>query len=125
LSGKYSRADLMQGESGAAIDQSTRKGVAIAHNYLTERNLVIADVVKEVAAEIGKTPSQVALAWTLVEDAVTSPIIGVRTVAQLEDNLDALRVQFTAAQRARLNEVSAVDPGFPHRFLVTENIRAS
>ena len=58
---------------------------------------------KEVAAELGRTPAQVGLAWTLQNPGVTSPVIGARTPAQLEDNLGALEVGFTAAQRERLD----------------------
>ena len=80
---------------------------------LTERNLDIADVVVAVAAEIGCTPAQLAVAWTLTNPAVASPVIGVRTPAQLEDNLGALAVDISAEQLARLNAVSAVPPVFP------------
>ncbi|MFI2282789.1 aldo/keto reductase [Nocardia beijingensis] len=115
LTGKYSRADLDHQADGSP--EGSRKNVAAANGSLTERGLAIADVVKQVAAEIGKTPSQVALAWTLREPGVTSPIIGARTAAQLEDNLGALDVEFDAAQVARLEQASAVDLGFPHEFL--------
>jgi aryl-alcohol dehydrogenase-like predicted oxidoreductase len=116
LTGKYSRADLDIGEGGAD-PRGSRKNGAAANGALTERGLAIADVVVEVAREMGRTPAQVAVAWTLLEPAVTSTILGARTLAQLEDNLGALEVTFTDAQRARLEEASAVDLGFPHRFL--------
>jgi aryl-alcohol dehydrogenase-like predicted oxidoreductase len=74
-------------------------------------------VVKRVAGELGRSPSQVALAWTLLEPAVTAPIIGARTLAQLEDNLGALEVAFSDAQRAQLDAASAIELGFPHDFL--------
>lgn len=123
LSGKYSRADIEQHKAGVEVDISTRKGLAIYQGALTEHNLAIAEVVKDVAAEIGKTPSQVALAWTLLDEAVTSPIIGARTVAQLEDNLGALTVQLSDEQCARLNDISAIDPGFPHALLASVNMQ--
>ena len=123
LSGKYSQADLKQDKTSGEIDTSTRKATAISRGSLSERGLAIAAVVKNVAAEIGKTPSQVALAWTLLEDAVASPILGVRTLAQLEDNLGSLTVQLTDEQRARLNEVSAINLGFPHDFLASAFIQ--
>ncbi|MDP9140893.1 MAG: aldo/keto reductase, partial [Pseudomonadota bacterium] len=56
-------------------------------------------------------------AWALLSPAVTSPILGTRTLAQLEDNLGALAVTFSAGQVARLNTASRVDLGFPHEFL--------
>jgi aryl-alcohol dehydrogenase-like predicted oxidoreductase len=115
LTGKYSRADL-----GAAVSSDpvgTRRNVAAANGSLTERALNIADVVGEIAQEMGRTRAQVALAWTLLNPAVTAPILGVRTIAQLEDNLGSLEVSFSEAQIERLNTVSAIELGFPHAFL--------
>jgi aryl-alcohol dehydrogenase-like predicted oxidoreductase len=66
---------------------------------------------------MGRTPSQVALAWTLLNPAVTAPIIGARTLKQLEDNLGALDVRFTEGNIADLEKASAIDLGFPHEFL--------
>ncbi|MFC9258149.1 aldo/keto reductase [Amycolatopsis thailandensis] len=111
LTGKYSRYDLAPAEDG------TRKNFNLALGTLTERNFAIVDVVKEVASELGRTPAQVGLAWTLRNPDVTAPIIGARTPAQLEDNLGALEVDFTPSQLARLDEVSAIDLGFPHETL--------
>jgi aryl-alcohol dehydrogenase-like predicted oxidoreductase len=116
LTGKYSRADLDIG-SGTANAVGTRKNVAAGNGSLTERGLAIADVVKQVAAELGRTPAQVAIAWTLLNPAVASPIIGVKTLAQLEDNLGALDVRLGAEHRALLEEASAISLGFPHDFL--------
>ncbi|WP_028936909.1 aldo/keto reductase [Pseudonocardia spinosispora] len=116
LTGKYSHADLDHG-GGVAQAQGTRKNVAAANGSLTERTLGIADVVKKVAAELGATPSQVALAWTLRNSAVAAPIVGARTLAQLNDNLGALDVEFTDDQLAVLDAASAVELGFPHDFL--------
>ncbi|MFI6869101.1 aldo/keto reductase [Nocardia sp. NPDC050406] len=121
LSGKYSRSDL--GGSAVGSPEGTRKNVALANDSLTERGLAIAEVVKEVAAQLGKTPAQVALAWTLQNPAVTAPIIGARTPEQLEDNLGALEVEFDAEHLARLDQASAIDLGFPHEFLEREMTR--
>jgi aryl-alcohol dehydrogenase-like predicted oxidoreductase len=124
LTGKYSRADLDAGEGqpGAA---GSRKNVAAAAGSLTPRALDIAGVVREVAAELGKTPGQVAIAWTLTNPGVTSPILGVRTLAQLEDNLGALDVTLSESQGRRLEAASAIELGFPHEFLarpMTRNV---
>nr|WP_255407902.1 MULTISPECIES: aldo/keto reductase [Amycolatopsis] len=115
LTGKYRRDD------GAG--ESTRRSFNADLGLVTERNLAIADVVQEVAAELGCTPAQVALAWTLRTPGITAPIIGARTTAQLEDNLGALAVAFSPAQLARLDEVSAIDPGYPHALLASDHIR--
>jgi aryl-alcohol dehydrogenase-like predicted oxidoreductase len=116
LTGKYRRADLDAGD-GTGAPTGTRKNVAAANGALTARSLDIADAVTRVAAEIGTTPSRAALAWTLRNPGVTAPIMGVRTLAQLEDNLGALDVEFGAEQLATLDAASAVDLGFPHEFL--------
>ncbi|MBF6093815.1 aldo/keto reductase [Nocardia cyriacigeorgica] len=115
LTGKYTRADLA--DEISASPGGTRKNVAAASGALTERGLAIADVVGSVAGELGRSPAQVAIAWTLRNPGVTSPIIGARTVAQLKDNLGALEVEFDATQLARLEQASAVKLGFPHDFL--------
>lgn len=49
--------------------------------------------------------------------AVTSPLLGARTLAQLEDNLGALDVILSPEQIVRLNEASAPDPIFPFSFV--------
>ncbi|TMR21214.1 aldo/keto reductase [Nonomuraea turkmeniaca] len=116
LTGKYTRADLDVGQ-GTSDPAGSRKNVAAANGALTERALGIADVVKQVAAEMGAKPSQVALAWTMLNPGVTAPIIGARTSVQLEDNLGALDVRFTEGQLAALEDASRVDLGFPHEFL--------
>lgn len=124
LAGKYSRADL-DDSGGSAEASGTRRNVALGNGALTERGLDIAEVVKAVAGEIGHTPSQVALAWTLTNPAVASPLIGARTLAQLEDNLGALEVTFSDEQRGRLEAASAIELGFPHDFLnrpLTRNV---
>jgi aryl-alcohol dehydrogenase-like predicted oxidoreductase len=116
LTGKYSRADLAA-ESQPAEPRGTRKDVALAAGSLTERTLGIAEVVTKVAAELGVTPARAAIAWTLRNPAVTAPILGARTLAQLEDNLGALDVVFDDSQLAALEEASAIELGFPHEMI--------
>lgn len=115
LSGKYSRADLSD-ENGANIAE-TRRGVIASSGHLNARALDIADTVGAVATEVGASPSQVAIAWTLRRPGVTAPVIGVRTLAQAEDNFAALDVALTNEQVARLDQASGVEPIFPSRFI--------
>ncbi|MFC4253403.1 aldo/keto reductase [Sinimarinibacterium flocculans] len=115
LSGKYRAQDL-----GTAVDRSkldSRKDINLATGRLSERTLAMAEAVIDVAKQMDRSASQVALAWTLLHPAVTSPILGVRTLEQLEDNLGALELDFTDAQRQTLDAVSRIDPGFPHSLL--------
>jgi aryl-alcohol dehydrogenase-like predicted oxidoreductase len=120
LAGRYRRADV----TGVTPGDGTRKAFNVtALGTVTERNLDIVDVLKEVAAEAGCTPAQAGLAWLLRNPDVTAPIVGARTPAQLEDNLAALAVELTAAQVARLDAVSAIEPGHPHALLAGDHIR--
>ena len=70
------------------------------------RTWEIIDAVDAVSSETGASASQVSLAWLSDRPAVTSVILGARTVEQLEDNLGAADLELTDEQRARLDEAS-------------------
>ncbi|MDE2597408.1 MAG: aldo/keto reductase [Sphingomonadales bacterium] len=113
LSGKYGQSDL----AAKPAEMASRKAINAATGRLSEANLAIAAVVGDVARELARSPAQVALAWTMQDPAICSPVIGARTPAQLEDNLGALDVAFSADQLARLDAASRVPLGFPHEML--------
>jgi len=89
---------------------------------ISDRKLAIADVVCQVAEEIGHSPSQVALAWLRAQIGVIIPIIGARKATQIKDNLACLDVTLSPEHLQRLNEVSQIELGFPHDFLHSEMI---
>ncbi len=97
--------------------------LAAESDRLSERNLAIARVVKSVADEIDVTPSQVAVNWLRQQPGVVIPIIGARRAWQVEENLGALEFEIPEAQMVRLEEGSRIPLGFPHDFLMKENIR--
>ncbi|MER6814793.1 aldo/keto reductase [Spirillospora sp. NPDC000708] len=68
-----------------------------------QRNLRIADEVQAVAAEVGATPAQVALAWLLAQGDDIAPIPGTKRVHRVEENTAADGVDLTAEQLARLS----------------------
>ncbi|MET1023103.1 MAG: aldo/keto reductase [Pseudoxanthomonas sp.] len=116
LTGKYSQADL--DPPTEARPTGTRREVAIANGALNARALTIAGAVGEVARDTGHSAAQVAIAWALQHAGHgATPIVGARTLAQLEDNLGALDLQLTPAQCARLDDVSVSPAPFPHDFL--------
>ncbi|WP_424217704.1 aldo/keto reductase (plasmid) [Streptomyces sp. BI20] len=123
LSGKYGRDDAAEPSIVAGDGDGTRRGHNLALGALTERNLAVAGVVREVAADLGRTPAQVALAWTLRNPGVATTLIGARTPAQLEENLGALEVECTTAQLARLDTASAIELGQPHDLLASDHMR--
>jgi aryl-alcohol dehydrogenase-like predicted oxidoreductase len=121
LSGKYTEADLKGG--GTASPTGSRRDVNLAMSMLSRRSLQIAEVVKQVAKEVGATPAQVALNWLLRQPGVVSPIIGARKTAHVEDNLGSLAFHLSDEQLARLDAVSKVELGFPHDFLRSDMVR--
>ena len=72
-----------------------------------EQTWAIIDTVKLIADAHGASSSQVALSWLGAQPAVTSVILGARTVVQLIDNLGALDVQLSPDQLASLTAASA------------------
>jgi len=74
-----------------------------------ERIFDVLDQLQPIAAAKGCTLAQLALAWVAQQPGVTSPIIGPRTMEQLEDNLGALKVTFTDDDRAKIDAI--VPPG--------------
>jgi aryl-alcohol dehydrogenase-like predicted oxidoreductase len=83
----------------------------------TARNWRIVETARSIAADIGATVPQVALAWLLGRPAVSSVILGVRTIGQLDDNLGALSIDLDDGLVARLDAVSAPDEAYPYRFI--------
>jgi aryl-alcohol dehydrogenase-like predicted oxidoreductase len=71
-----------------------------------QRNLGIVDEVRSVAAEVGATPAQIALAWLLAQGDDIAPIPGTRRVTRVEENTAADGLELTGAQLARLNTLS-------------------
>lgn len=114
LTGKYNK--------GSGNNEQGRLATTSGGN-ISQRHLAIAEVVSQVAEEIGHTPPQVALAWLLAQSGVVIPIIGSRKVSQIKDNLACLDVKLSPEHLQRLNEVSKVELGFPHDFLSNGMIR--
>ncbi len=71
-----------------------------------QRNLRIVDEVEAVAAEAGATPAQIALAWLLAQGDDIAPIPGTKRVARVEENTAADRIELSADQVERLNNLT-------------------
>jgi len=75
-----------------------------------DQNWATLDAVRDIATATDVTPAQVALSWAANRPGVTAPIIGAKTLKQLEQNLVAGDLMLSEADTARLNEVSAPTP---------------
>ena len=71
-----------------------------------QRNLRIVDEVEAVAAEVGATPAQIALAWLLTQGDDIAPIPGTKRVARIEENTAADGIELSAEQIERLNHLT-------------------
>jgi aryl-alcohol dehydrogenase-like predicted oxidoreductase len=111
LSGKYRSSQ--RPPEGSRLDQWKDRWGRLD----TERTWRIVDALVGVAAELGATPAQVALAWLLKKPQVTSVIFGARSLAQLEDNLETANVTLPDAMSRTLDEASAIDLGYPYDFM--------
>jgi aryl-alcohol dehydrogenase-like predicted oxidoreductase len=74
----------------------------------------VVEVLVSIAEQRGVTPAQVALSYLLGKPGVTSVIVGVRSEAQLEDNLAAAELRLTADERDRLDQISALPLIYPY-----------
>jgi aryl-alcohol dehydrogenase-like predicted oxidoreductase len=104
LSGKFTR------DGG---DEAARRAKFDFPPVNKEKGFAILDVLTTMARSHSVTVPQIALAWILANDAVTSVIIGARKIAQLEDNLKAIDVTLTADDLKALDEVSKPTPSYP------------
>ena len=78
-----------------------------AKRYFSERNWILLDQMDALAKEKHASISQIALVWLLADPLIVSPIIGANSVEQLKDNLGAMDVRLTPAERTALDTTSA------------------
>ncbi|KQR54133.1 dehydratase [Leifsonia sp. Leaf336] len=105
LSGKYRRDQAPTGATRLGEDPKRGMEAFDARNA-DPRTWEVIDAVQAVSEETGASMSQVALAWLVDRPAVTSVILGARTIEQLDDNLAAADLELSDEQVARLDEVS-------------------
>jgi aryl-alcohol dehydrogenase-like predicted oxidoreductase len=123
LTGKFHRG-MEAPAAGSRIEKAEAEGWSEAWStYNNEHTWSVLDELFAVAAEAGKTPAQVALNWVLQRPGVTAPIIGARTLDQLESNLGAAGWALGAAQMERLNDVSAKALPYPYDFIAKAQAR--
>jgi len=113
LSGKYRRG-MQAPPQGTRVEEASAKNWSESwQKYNTEHTWGVLDVLFEVSGRSGKSPAQVALRWLLQRPGVTAPIIGARTLAQLEDNLGAAGWSLDEQDLQLLTRVSQKDLPYP------------
>ena len=109
LTGKY-----LRGEQGRVKPESNRRN---------DRAKTITEVVVGIAAELGVSESHVALQWMMDRDFSCIPIVGATKIDQLNDNLKAIDTKLTPEHFKKLNEVSAIELGFPGDFFNEDAVK--
>jgi aryl-alcohol dehydrogenase-like predicted oxidoreductase len=108
LTGKYTREERPTGAT--RLGENPERGVeAYDRRGTVQRTWDVVDAVRDVAKQRGASMAQVALAWLAQQPAVTSVILGARTLEQLTDNLGAADLLLEDDELTRLSKVS--DPG--------------
>ncbi len=117
LSGKFRRGMPAPSE-GTRIKTATEQGWSESWDrYANEHTWNVLDTLFQVAVEAGRTPAQIAINWLLQRPGVTAPIIGARTMDQLEDNLCGAGWSLPPEQMEKLNKVSEVRLPYPYSFI--------
>jgi aryl-alcohol dehydrogenase-like predicted oxidoreductase len=97
LSGKYrSENDLSKSARGGGVKK-----------YLNERGFRILDALDEVARRLETTPAQVAIAWLIARPGVTAPIASATSLDQLNDLIEATKLELDESSLRLLDEASA------------------
>jgi len=106
LTGKYERVD---GEIRAPDGSRAELDGAFEDDYVADTAWNVLETVRDVADEVGATPAQVSLRWLMDHERFTCvPIIGARTVEQLDENFGAVDVSLSDDQFERID--AAVEP---------------
>ena len=119
LSGKYRRDQRPTGATRLGEDPG--RGMEAYDRRGTNRTWAVIDAVQKIAEERSVSMAEVALAWVTGRRAVSSTILGARTLDQFETNLRAARLHLTAAETAALDAASDPHPtDYPYGELGVE-----
>lgn len=114
LSGKYGKTTKTKPDTARYSGEG---------NPPDESRLRIGETVTELAGEIGRPASQVALNWLRQRQTPVIPIIGARRASQIDDNMKCLDWQLTSEQLSKLDDATKIELGFPHEFLARDFVR--
>ena len=105
---------LLSGKYGRTISPENSRRVSFDFPPVNkEKAYDIIDILHPMAISKGASVAQLSLAWLLHQPVVSSVIIGAKNTAQLEDNLKATGIQFTADELVQLDSVSKLSPEYP------------
>jgi aryl-alcohol dehydrogenase-like predicted oxidoreductase len=108
---------------GVLTGKYNTENVEKRYDSASEEGKAIAEKIVQIGAQLGYSPSQVAINWVRQQtNAQIIPILGVRTLEQLKDNLAALDFELSKDQLHEISELSEFKVGFPWSFLHEEYV---
>lgn len=125
LTGKYRRGNRPESAAEGRIAVMESETEESWERRNTARNWDIVDAVGDIAEAREISYAQVALAWLRAQPAVSSVIIGARTMAQLEDNLAAAHLTLSATELASLDKASRMPDLYPYRMIANNGRRST
>jgi aryl-alcohol dehydrogenase-like predicted oxidoreductase len=117
LGGKYRRG-MEEPPQGSRVQIAEEKGWSESWSaYNNEHTWSVIDTLVDVSSQVAKTPAQVAINWLLRRPGVTAPIIGARTMEQLEQNLGSVGWSLDEDQMGCLDGASEIEAPYPYSFI--------
>jgi aryl-alcohol dehydrogenase-like predicted oxidoreductase len=117
LAGKYRRdGERASGEGRIEVMKDSTNPVFQRLTHPSEKSWRTLDAVQSAARELDRSAAEVALAWVIGQPGVTSTLLGVTRIEQLNGNLRALERTLPPELRARLDEASALDSAHPYMY---------
>jgi len=104
------------------FNQSGGPGESTRVKQADAKQIALADTLAQVAKEIARTPSQVAINWVRQQASNIIPILGARSESQIQDNLGVLEFTLSDEQLKRLSDANPLPSLYPHTFW-NDNVR--
>ena len=104
--GKGALTGTLTAESAYA-ENDIRSTIPRFQKDVIAENLRLVEGLKQVAADMGVTPAQLALAWVLAQRPWIAPIPGTRRTERLVENIGGAEVKFSADELSRVNAIAA------------------
>jgi len=119
LTGKFNRDADRSAQEGTRMADSPRRA-----QVLQEENLAVAEQLVELAGQLDCSAAQLALAWMMRRSSTcVVPIIGARSLEQLQDNLGAVHIKLDTVHIAALDDLAAPDPAYPQALYASDFFR--
>ncbi len=118
LGGGLLTSKFAKDADAAALATSRMTTTNWGARYLDDQKRAISEQVSDIARAAGKSTAQVALSWLCQNPkAIVIPIVGARTADQLNDSLGCVDFELSTEDMQKLDEVSAIEFGYPTKLL--------